>query len=1201
MSKQVEEKIIGNQYVDLAPLDNIKPDNEYFKVLDYAFGNNRIKNLAITGPYGSGKSSIINSYLSEHSSIKNASVRLSMAAFGDITTPDSENDEYEDRIENAILKQLLYKVESSKTPQSRYRKLHKINRKKEFGIIAVLVYVAFIIQAVFFTDGFLANMNRVSNAANKVGIDSSVAVYIITFAIMVPILVLALVWLYESWLSRVRIDGVSIDKKANATLQTYDPIESVFNKNLDEIVYFFEATKTKYVIIEDMDRLNTTSIFVHLRELNDILNTNKAICKLEKDRVLFIYAVRDDLFIEKDRTKFFDFIVPVIPVVNSANSREHLLLMRKELYGESNNEKIDDSYITDIAPFITDMRVINNIKNEFLIYRATLKDEQNLNLEDQEILSLVVYKNLYPKEFSDDLNGEGLLSKAFDCKQEFIKKITSSISEEIDSVESLIRSVEEDALKTTREIKLSMLDALTDGKGIANRIQFQSNIYTATQVLSENFDLDLLNSKNATVVYCPWNNSNTNNLSINNLYEKVSTYIKRCNNVREMADKDANEIKIGMDTKRASIQQLRALNMKEIIEKCGTDDVFANKLNNKFLEFMLRRGYIDEKYPNYISRFMGESITKDDMNFILAVKTMDALPFDYGITMKNEVINRLQEYEFGQKSVLNFDVVDALLSSNKNTYKVKIQNLMKMLSDESDESWIFIDSYKNIGNHFDRLMAWLTKTWPNMFDYICADATVSEKKKDEYFSAIIRNGKVADIVAMNENSSITNYFEDHSDCLARIEEVESSKLISIIEKTDTIFDDLEINGVEEKVLSYIFDNNRYVLNLKMIRNLVFFKQGKLDRALKKKPYSTLKKLGYKQVLNYVETNAETYVSNVILDGYHNDDIADVIELLNYTIDVPELGRAVIEHENIKIKELSLCCGDCVEDNAEGVKAIWDRILEEGKLAATWENVLTYWRTFGMTGILMDFLSNDMKILIIEENPEVDTEFVIDVVTSDMKRVPYKLFLARFDLRSVEIPFQKISKEHFSDYLKYSGIEYSIDNYNNILNTHPECLEQYFIDNEANCIEDIEEIIINAELLYKLLNSRKLSKETKLILVEKKAIGSCDSNVAELIVKTEYPVSKQTFLDIWDEIPESLQLEFLSQNIKKLKSSEIQACFSSNIECRDFVDRSRRHQATLKVTKSNLIICERLKEIGYIYNYKEDKALYKCMIHPMDMQ
>ena len=98
--------------------------------------------------------------------------------------------------------------------------------------------------------------------------------------------------------------------------------DSVFNRNLDEIVYFFEVTKYRIVFFEDLDRLDEPNLFVRLRELNTLLNNSNAI---SKKTVVFVYAVRDDLFGKEDRTKFFDFIIPVIPIINTTNSREALL------------------------------------------------------------------------------------------------------------------------------------------------------------------------------------------------------------------------------------------------------------------------------------------------------------------------------------------------------------------------------------------------------------------------------------------------------------------------------------------------------------------------------------------------------------------------------------------------------------------------------------------------------------------------------------------------------------------------------------------------------------------------------------------------------------------------------------------------------------------------------------------------------------
>ena len=64
----IKDKIVlmyrlKDDYRDLAPIDNISNGKEYLKALHWAIKNKRIKNIALTGPYGSGKSSIINTYL----------------------------------------------------------------------------------------------------------------------------------------------------------------------------------------------------------------------------------------------------------------------------------------------------------------------------------------------------------------------------------------------------------------------------------------------------------------------------------------------------------------------------------------------------------------------------------------------------------------------------------------------------------------------------------------------------------------------------------------------------------------------------------------------------------------------------------------------------------------------------------------------------------------------------------------------------------------------------------------------------------------------------------------------------------------------------------------------------------------------------------------------------------------------------------
>lgn len=69
--------------------------------------------------------------------------------------------------------------------------------------------------------------------------------------------------------------------------------ESILSRHLDEIIYFFQSTSYDLVIIEDLDRFENPDIFITLREINALVNSNEGI----KRQVRFLYALRDDMFV----------------------------------------------------------------------------------------------------------------------------------------------------------------------------------------------------------------------------------------------------------------------------------------------------------------------------------------------------------------------------------------------------------------------------------------------------------------------------------------------------------------------------------------------------------------------------------------------------------------------------------------------------------------------------------------------------------------------------------------------------------------------------------------------------------------------------------------------------------------------------------------------------------------------------------------
>lgn len=657
------------EYRDLAPISDIEDGKEYLEALNWALDNPKIKNIALTGPYGAGKSSIIDTFLKQNSKKQNnickkslfrknmaeKSIKISMATFAQAGDLDSDEKIHieADEVEEGILKQLFYKVEHKKIPQSRYRKLHVENFKTSLFKVIALTTMMVILGEILkpeVTEDIWKKITEFTEKYYLPEISSYIilGIYVITFVVTI-----SRIW--SSISTRYHVKEITLPAEAKIEKDN-NLSESVFNKNLDEIMYFFEATRYRIVFFEDLDRLDDRKIFVHLRELNNLLNNDDTI---KEKPVVFIYAVKDDIFTKDDRTKFFDFIIPVIPVINSTNSGEILLKRLQESEKNGIQHNISSDFIFDVSPYISDMRVLQNIYNEFVIYKNLLSVHQALALRDEQMMAMIIFKNLYPKDFADIQNETGVIKKAFENKTRYIKVKRDSLQNELNFISDSLKKADEDHLKTVQELKVAMLTGMTGNIGIARRFTgYGYNSVSANEIMEKSFDMREFAEKNIDVIVYNDFNGSGDRVDINNFKERVKPYVERWEYLSIIEREGKENLNIKIDNIKQKLYLLESRKIADLIEN-ETDFKFdQNVSKNKLLVFLLRRGYIDENYANCINYFKGNSITTADMNFILSVKNREPKSFDYSLTATMVVAKRLQPYEFEQKAIYNFSLME---------------------------------------------------------------------------------------------------------------------------------------------------------------------------------------------------------------------------------------------------------------------------------------------------------------------------------------------------------------------------------------------------------------------------------------------------------------------------------------------------------------------------------------------------------------
>lgn len=394
----------------------LKDSNDSFntvKDLLNAIANDEILNIAVTGPYGSGKSSVIKTFKERvNKDVKILDISLatldadaSLYAAGNTTSAgDQEKDKQpaitaeqketlNRKIEFSILQQLVYRKALETLPFSRLRKIRHFSKHTiqtmAMYVVGAVVLIAFALQLDFMQIPLFYKTFGIPITAQHV--------------ISIVSIILILTMMYETVAYIIKnYGGLRLQKISfgGNEINIHDD-GSIFNRHLDEILYFFQCTDYNVVIIEDLDRFNTTDIFLKLRELNHLINKSEMIGRTIK----FVYAVKDDMFKNSSRSKFFDYITTVIPVITTTNSKD---MLKRALKEQGHDGEVADDDIRDIAFHIDDMRLLYNIVNEYHQYMQRL-DKSGRLLEAKKMLAMMTVKNYFPHDFSELHNRRGRL------------------------------------------------------------------------------------------------------------------------------------------------------------------------------------------------------------------------------------------------------------------------------------------------------------------------------------------------------------------------------------------------------------------------------------------------------------------------------------------------------------------------------------------------------------------------------------------------------------------------------------------------------------------------------------------------------------------------------------------------------------------------------------------------------------------------
>ena len=876
----------GENHISLlSPIDDFKRHKEYIIRLKNAIDQPNVFNIALTGSYGAGKSSILKTFKAYYPEYHY--VNVSLASFVEVnmsesdSTPKSNEDSFEEQLEYSILQQLFYHVKATNIPESRFGRIERTSRKKRiFVVVCILLFV--VANLCLFCQEQVTKYFLIPTEVLKSSFLFGLSICVFILGICVILFQLIL------FIKKISIKNLTLDK---ATLEFEEKKNvSIMNRYLDEILYLFQEKKYNVVIFEDIDRFENTHIFTKLRELNLILNQSEEIGR----KIVFLYALKDDIFANaEERTKFFDYIVPVIPFVNASNSGD--LFRRKIANLHIPEAEVRSSFITDISAFVNDMRVLTNVVNEFDLYRNLL--DKKLNKE--KLLAMILYKNLYPTDFSLLHQNKGVVYETFISTGLLKNEIKKDDWKRLEEIDLEIQAISEESLRSIEELRAVIVGKLLKlWPGLDWEIYCDGCKTDISSLFSEDNIHHILEGhiffRNT---YYSYDVKHLTAEEIKSTLGESYNYSKRKTLIQSIADDKIENLreerKVFVDalsaTKKFTLLDI-AKSDRNIFEH--VDTIKGHEDKYKVLKYLLEKGYIDEKYFFYISIFQEGRLTPIDQEFLLSIKFNAPKEFDYKLQEIPSLIQNLSIVDYDHKGILNKDLLEfCLLHEDEYEYEIKCDAILKQMvvyEQYIDLLYKFIQEGDCVPTFIKRLVHIDKNVWKSLD----MDMNHTNKDKDLVISTMFRYADISDIRTVNISYSFNTYINDNNNYFELFENIDQARVRKLLDLLDLNVQSLRDDSNGTDTYSYIYENNMYAQTLDNIK--VIFKHNELpvdnlDSAI----YTSIEETELNELQGYVHQELPTFVENLMFAPSNTNESSDsIVSLMDEDIQASDIIKLI---------------------------------------------------------------------------------------------------------------------------------------------------------------------------------------------------------------------------------------------------------------------------------------------------------------------
>lgn len=1125
--KRVRDKIKGYVSMDeiqkqghplksLRPAKNIDGHSTYVDDITEAVAHDDILNIALTGSYGTGKSSILRDF--KDTANKNKVIQISFSSLGANIqgyinqSGDDEHDQLNNLtnlIQKEVVKQILFKEKYKNIPYSKYK---RVSSPRLLLIFLNSSLISGILLVALLANGWMAKIFEIASLSDFVWQVAFCADLFITSTSLFAIFLLTAV-------GKIRIDKVN----ASSISLSLSGNTSYFDEYLDEIIYFFEAGRYNVVIFEDIDRFESLYIFETLRQLNTILNNSEQI----KQSVTFIYAIKDSIFAKKivdakvdhkersaNRTKFFDLIIPVVPFITNVSSQDYMLEAFDPEYRE-----IVKGPASVIAKYITDMRLVVNIYNEFLIFKdKVVVNDSGLTLD--KLFAVVAYKNWNLEDFEKVKDGDSSIDKVIEAHSMYIDNRIRQINVDIRDKQAILKSlntVTERAQRLGEQLTTYMDNVLRQIQGSRQAYSLNGQSYNVEDLTDEAFWESVIKAAENNTLIVTYRSSTGYNQNLTLGTADIQN-ITADSLDKTLWDKKATEnLNNEIDLLRAEANRLPYMSIKELldsptefsseIEKLDGGSVVSDNVGWE----LIKAGYIDTEFIHYTSIYHSTSMSLKARSFWLNNVRLNKQSLHHKFDGDNDIealLEKISNTYLRDKSMFNISIVNYLL----NKADSRIGSIINNLAQGKENELKFIDSYVKEGARVESFIQLLAEKWDGIYLYVIANPEMNDKKKAHFISlALVAS---SESIKYQVNHTIKIFIENNSSNIQILtsKKEDGSKVNDVcrlLQGFDIEFETLE--GFSEPAQEAIKDYGLYVVNEPNLTFILGNSRVPLDTIKRTNEYVYSHLLGHLE--EYISLFADRADSEYTLAGEEGFEsvIDDISKISLYALD------GILANADIS---------NCIVDDINKLSSeTWLILVENIILSNTLSNVLTFFELTHaddktvISDSLAEYLST-CETVVLDKNYEEFTHesiktFIIAVINSPKINTEVKVSITEECFTKEYITITDIKPQNGNLYgllLAKDCIEDTAINFNAIRNLSWETKSAY-ISNSQKLLEYIAQLAFTADELNSIAGDSSLPDTINEYIVNNITAYSSDLSIGSATYFAEFALSKSKILDV----------------------------------------------------------------------------------------